>query len=106
MRGTDGNAAGVAPVLAASAVTKTYRTGVVEVPALRAIDLRIDRGEMVAVMGPSGSGKTTLLNCLSGLDEIDGGHVLIDGQDVHAMSDAKRTSHRARYMGSSSRAST
>ncbi len=50
-------------------------------------------------MGPSGSGKTTLLNCLSGLDEIDDGHVLVDGQDVHAMSDAKRTSHRARHMG-------
>jgi putative ABC transport system ATP-binding protein len=54
---------------------------------------------MVAVMGPSGSGKTTLLNCLSGLDEIDGGHVLVHGRDVHAMSDAERTSHRARHMG-------
>ena len=95
----DGNVAGLAPVLAARAVTKTYRTGAVEVPALRAIDLCIDRGEMVAVMGPSGSGKTTLLNCLSGLDEIDDGHVLVDGQEVHAMSDAKRTSHRARHMG-------
>jgi putative ABC transport system ATP-binding protein len=99
MRGVDGNRAGVAPVLVASAVRKTYRTGVVEVSALRAIDLRIERGEMVAVMGPSGSGKTTLLNCLSGLDEIDGGHVLVDGQDVHAMPDAKRTTHRARHMG-------
>jgi putative ABC transport system ATP-binding protein len=90
---------GIVPVLDAAAVTKTYRTGEVEVPALRAIDLRVERGEMVAVMGPSGSGKTTLLNCLSGLDEIDGGQVLVDGQDVHEMSDAKRTSHRARHMG-------
>jgi putative ABC transport system ATP-binding protein len=96
---SDRGEAAAAPVLAASAVTKIYRTGVVEVQALRAVDLRVDRGEMVAVMGPSGSGKTTLLNCLSGLDEIDGGHVLVDGQDVHAMSDAKRTSHRARHMG-------
>ena len=54
---------------------------------------------MLAVMGPSGSGKTTLLNCLSGLDEIDGGHVMVDGEDVHAMTDARRTTHRARHMG-------
>lgn len=86
-------------VLVARDVTKAYRTGVVEVRALGGIDLRIDRGEMVAVMGPSGSGKTTLLNCLSGLDEIDGGHVVVDGEDVHAMSDARRTTHRARHMG-------
>ena len=98
-----GGGGGIVPVLDAAAVTKTYRTGVVEVPALRAIDLRVERGEMVAVMGPSGSGKTTLLNCLSGLDEIDGGQVLVDGQDVHEMSDAKRTSHRARHMGFPSR---
>jgi putative ABC transport system ATP-binding protein len=54
---------------------------------------------MVAVMGPSGSGKTTLLNCLSGLDDIDGGRVLVAGQDLFAMSDAARTSHRATSMG-------
>ncbi|MBJ7456597.1 MAG: ABC transporter ATP-binding protein [Thermoleophilia bacterium] len=86
-------------VLVASAVTKVYRTGVVEVRALAGVDLRVERGEMVAVMGPSGSGKTTLLNCLSGLDEIDGGRVLVDDEDVHAMTDARRTVHRARHMG-------
>jgi putative ABC transport system ATP-binding protein len=50
-------------------------------------------------MGPSGSGKTTFLNCLSGLDEIDAGDVLVEGQDVHKMSDAKRSRYRARKMG-------
>ena len=50
-------------------------------------------------MGPSGSGKTTLLNCLSGLDEIDGGRVLVDGHSIHELSDAKRTRHRAETMG-------
>ena len=58
---------------------KTYDTGKVEVHALRGVDLAVARGEMVAIMGPSGSGKTTLLNCLSGLDAIDAGEVLIEG---------------------------
>ena len=87
------------PLLVAERVRKVYRTGGVEVVALAALDLEVHPGELVAVMGPSGSGKTTLLNCLSGLDDIDGGRVLIDGRDLFAMSDARRTSHRARAMG-------
>jgi putative ABC transport system ATP-binding protein len=86
-------------VLRAEGVEKVYRTGALEVHALRAVDLVIGRGELVAVMGPSGSGKTTLLNCLSGLDDIDGGRVVVGDEDVHAMSDARRTAHRARHMG-------
>jgi ABC-type lipoprotein export system ATPase subunit len=54
---------------------------------------------MIAIMGPSGSGKTTLLNCLAGLDEIDGGDVLIEGVSLGAMSDEQRTDYRARRMG-------
>jgi putative ABC transport system ATP-binding protein len=50
-------------------------------------------------MGPSGCGKTTLLNCLSGLDDLTDGRVLIEGQDIHAMKDNKRTDYRARNMG-------
>jgi putative ABC transport system ATP-binding protein len=50
-------------------------------------------------MGPSGSGKTTLLNCLSGLDSIDAGQVIVEGLDIHGLSDAKRTRHRAERMG-------
>jgi len=87
------------PILSAEAVRKVYRTGELEVEALHGLDLRVDRGELVAVMGPSGSGKTTLLNCLSGLDDIDGGRVLVDGEDLFAMSDAARTTHRATSMG-------
>jgi putative ABC transport system ATP-binding protein len=86
-------------LLVAEWVRKVYRTGGIEVEALAGLDLKVRRGELVAVMGPSGSGKTTLLNCLSGLDEIDGGRVLVEGQDLFALSDAKRTSHRARSMG-------
>jgi putative ABC transport system ATP-binding protein len=87
------------PLLVAESVRKVYRTGAVEVPALHGLDLEVMPGEMVGVMGPSGSGKTTLLNCLSGLDDIDGGRVLVDGADLFAMSDAARTEHRAHSMG-------
>ncbi len=87
------------PLLVATGVRKIYRTGSVEVTALLDLDLLVRRGEMVGVMGPSGSGKTTLLNCLSGLDDIDGGRVEVDGHDLFAMSDAARTEHRAHTMG-------
>jgi putative ABC transport system ATP-binding protein len=87
------------PLLVAEHVRKVYRTGEIEVLALADLSLTVNRGEMVAVMGPSGSGKTTLLNCLSGLDDIDGGRVLVDGQDLFRMSDAARTTHRAKAMG-------
>lgn len=87
------------PLLVAENVQKVYRSGVVEVMALKSLNLAVQSGEMVAVMGPSGSGKTTLLNCLSGLDDIDGGRVLVEGRDLFAMSDADRTEHRAHAMG-------
>jgi len=80
-------------------VRKVYRTGAEEVEALRGVDLTVNEGEFVSVMGPSGYGKTTLLNCCSGLDDIDGGRVLLDGVDLHALSDARRTANRASSMG-------
>lgn len=86
-------------ILVATDVKKVYRTGAGSVEALRDLDLRIRAGEFIAVMGPSGSGKTTLLNCLSGLDSIDGGAVVIEGQNIHELSDAARTRHRAKSMG-------
>jgi putative ABC transport system ATP-binding protein len=88
-----------AVMLSARGVRKVYRTGTHEVEALRGIDLDVVAGELLTVMGPSGNGKTTMLNCLSGLDDIDGGTVHIDGEDLHAMADARRTEHRARRMG-------
>ena len=87
------------PILVATGVRKTYRTGAVEVEALRGVDVSVGHGEFLAVMGPSGNGKTTMLNCLSGLDDIDAGTVLVDGEDIHAMADQRRTEHRARRMG-------
>jgi putative ABC transport system ATP-binding protein len=88
-----------APIVEASGLTKTYETGAVRVEALRGVDLSLERGEMVAIMGPSGCGKTTLLNCLSGLDSIDSGEVLIEGTPLSEMSDRERTDYRARRMG-------
>lgn len=86
-------------ILVGENVTKVYRTGAESVEALRDVSLEVAGGEYVAIMGPSGSGKTTLLNCFSGLDEIDSGKVLIDGESIHDMPDAKRTRHRASSMG-------
>ncbi len=83
----------------AERLVKTYRAHGLELDALRAVDLSVARGEMVAVMGPSGCGKTTLLNCLAGLDTVDAGRVLIDGVDLASLSDAKRADYRARRMG-------
>ncbi|MFH1560238.1 MAG: ABC transporter ATP-binding protein [Chloroflexota bacterium] len=86
-------------IISAHEIQKTYDTGKVRVHALRGVDLRVQRGEMVAIMGPSGCGKTTLLNCLSGLDEIDSGQVLIDGIVLHQLPDDARSDYRARRMG-------
>jgi putative ABC transport system ATP-binding protein len=86
-------------ILVAAGVRKIYRSGADSIVALRGLDLVVPQGQFIAVMGPSGSGKTTLLNCLSGLDEIDAGRVLVDGLSIHDLSDKDRTKHRAREMG-------
>jgi putative ABC transport system ATP-binding protein len=93
------NQGGAAAIVAARAIEKTYETGRVRVRALRGVDLTFQRGEMVAIMGPSGCGKTTLLNCLSGLDDVDAGEIVIEGTALSAMSDRERTDYRARRMG-------
>jgi putative ABC transport system ATP-binding protein len=78
---------------------KIYDTGSVKVEALRGLNLSVKRGEMIAVMGPSGCGKTTLLNCVSGLDDLSKGRVLVEGQDLAKMSDDRKSEFRARRMG-------
>src|SRR6202451_2055385 len=67
-------------------VRKTYRTGPIEVPALRGVSLRIGPGEFAATAGPSGSGKTTLLNIIGGLDRADAGEIWVAGQNLQVLS--------------------
>ncbi len=86
-------------IIEATGLRKTYMTGTVTVEALKDVDFSVVKGEMVAIMGPSGCGKTTMLNCLSGLDEFDGGDVRIAGVPLRDMSDNQKTTYRARSMG-------
>ncbi len=71
-----------APLIALEEVTKTYRMGEVEVPALRGVSVAIGKGEYVALMGASGSGKTTLMNLIGCLDRPTSGRYLLEGEDV------------------------
>jgi putative ABC transport system ATP-binding protein len=87
------------PIIEVQQAVKTYDTGDVKVHALRGVTLTVPRGEMLAIMGPSGCGKTTLLNCVSGLDTIDDGQILIDGTDINTLNDNQKTTYRARNMG-------
>ena len=85
-------------IVHAVGLRKVYHSGT-DVEALSKVDLDVARGEIVAIVGPSGSGKTTLLNCLSGLEDIDEGEILIDGTNLAQMKDNDRTAYRAQNMG-------
>ncbi len=86
-------------VLEAQGLTKTYTTGPQAVTVWEDINLTVSPGDSVAIVGASGSGKTSLLNVLGGLDTMDGGSVLISGQDIGAMSERERTALRNRDVG-------
>jgi putative ABC transport system ATP-binding protein len=89
----------MATILKAENLEKTYRVGKVDVPALRGVSLAVQEGEFLAVMGPSGCGKSTMLHLLGGLLTPTKGRIVIDGEDLTAASDARRTDIRRRKIG-------
>jgi putative ABC transport system ATP-binding protein len=89
----------MAIILKAENLEKTYRVGKVDVLALRGIDLTVQEGEFLAVMGPSGCGKSTMLHLMGGLLTPTNGRIIIDGEDLTAASDSRRTDIRRRKIG-------
>lgn len=87
------------PIILAENLTKVYRNGRVEVPAVRGVSFAVERGEFVAVVGPSGSGKSTLFYLLGGLARATSGKVFIDGIDFAQLNDSQRTRLRKRRIG-------
>jgi putative ABC transport system ATP-binding protein len=87
------------PILEAYDLYRFYHAGEAETLALRGVSLHVDAGEIVAVMGPSGSGKSTLLACLAGLDEPDGGHVVLLDRRLTRRPEWERAARRAAEIG-------
>ena len=84
------------PALEFNDVFKIYESGSARTVALRGLDLRVERGELVAVIGPSGSGKSTLLALAAALDQPSAGDVTADGRSLAHLDEASLASHRAR----------
>jgi putative ABC transport system ATP-binding protein len=95
-----------APLIELTDVEKVFRTGKLETPALRGLDLAIEEGEMVAIVGPSGSGKSTLLNMITGIDRPTAGTVTVDGRQLDDMSEEQLRCGAARTSASSSSSSS
>ena len=87
------------PILRTVDLKKSYKIGKLDVPALRGVSLEVNEGEFVAIMGPSGCGKSTLLHLLGGLLSPTSGSIIVDGEDLATVSDARRTDIRRRKIG-------
>ncbi len=87
------------PILETIDLKKSYKVGKMSVPVLKGLSMSVGEGEFVAIMGPSGCGTSTLLHLLGGLLSPTSGSILIDGEDLATVSDAKRTEIRRRKIG-------
>ena len=95
----DRDAVPAAPLIRIEQLTKVYRRGEQAIPVLLGIDLRVERGEFVALMGPSGSGKSTLLNLIAGIDQPSSGRIEIGGTDIAGLSEGELADWRAEHVG-------
>ena len=86
-------------ILEAIDLTKVYKVGKIEVPALKGVSLKVREGEFISIMGPSGCGKSTLLHTLGGLCQPTSGKIIIDGEEISSARDAVRTDIRRRKIG-------
>ena len=87
------------PLIELAGVEKVYRTGKLEYPALRGIDLSIADGDMVAIVGPSGSGKSTIMNMITGIDRPTAGTVTVRGERIDQMSEEQLAVWRGKHVG-------
>jgi putative ABC transport system ATP-binding protein len=87
------------PLIVMENLSKTYKAGVIEVPALISVNLKIESGEFLSIMGPSGSGKSTLMNILGCLDVPSSGRYFLDGEDVSGLDRDRRADIRNRKIG-------
>ena len=92
------SSASAAPIIHIRGLRKMYRTGRVDVEALRGVDLDVPAGEFLSIVGPSGSGKSTLFHIIGGLTPPTGGQVVVAGRDVSTVGDAGRTELRRKYV--------
>jgi putative ABC transport system ATP-binding protein len=92
-------AGGAEPLIVLAQVTKTYRMGRIDYPALRGIDLDIAGGDLVAIVGPSGSGKTTVLNLIAGIDRPTSGSVMVDGRRTDELGEEQLAVWRGEHVG-------
>lgn len=80
-------------------VCKKYRSGEIETSALKDINLEVKKGEFVVVLGPSGSGKSTLLHVSGGLDDVNEGKIVVNGEEITKMKSSQLTNFRRKELG-------
>ncbi|MFI8684986.1 ABC transporter ATP-binding protein [Rossellomorea sp. NPDC077527] len=86
-------------ILRIEGVQKTYESGQTTFQALTDIGVRVEKGEIVVILGPSGSGKSTLLNAIGGIDVVDSGSIIVNGNDITQLNDRKLVDYRREEIG-------